>query len=86
MLTSVRRVQKGEEKQSRKMAGIMGSVSGLSWGFGHASSIFLVAVAVIILSINIPHGLFNIFEMWVGVMLLLLGVSAICKRVGGTKR
>ena len=86
MLTSVRRGQKGEEKQSRRMAGITGSISGLLWGFGHASSIFLVAVAVIILSVNIPHGLFDIFEMGVGVMLLLLGMSAIFEGAGGTKR
>ena len=86
MLSSVRRGQKGEEKQSRRRAGISGSISGLLWGFGHASSIFLVAVLVIILSVNIPHELFDIFEMGVGVMLLLLGVSAIRGGDDGTKR
>ncbi len=86
ILSSVRRGQKGEEKQNKRMAGITGSVSGLLWGFGHASSIFLVAVLVIILSVNIPNGLFDIFEMGVGVMLLLLGVSAVCDGGGGAKR
>lgn len=86
MLSSVRRGQRGEEKQSRRTAGITGSISGLLWGFGHASSIFLVAVLVIILSVNIPHGLFDIFEMGVGAMLILLGVSAIRERAGGTRR
>ncbi len=86
VMSSVRRGHNGEEKQSRRTAGITGSVSGLLWGFGHASSIFLVAVLVIILSVNIPHGLFDIFEMGVGAMLILLGVSAICEGGGGTKR
>ncbi len=86
MLSSVRRGQRGEEKQSRRRAGISGSISGLLWGFGHASSIFLVAVLVIILSVNIPHELFDIFEMGVGAMLLLLGVSAIRGGDDGTKR
>ena len=85
MLSSVRRGQRGEEKQSRRTAGITGSISGLLWGFGHASSIFLVAVSVIILSVNIPHELFDIFEMGVGAMLILLGVSAIRERAGGTR-
>lgn len=86
MLSSVRRGQNGGERQGRRMAGITGSISGLLWGFGHASSIFLVAVLVIILSVNIPHELFDIFEMGVGIMLLLLGVSAVCEGGGDTKR
>ncbi len=86
MLSSVRRGQRGEEKQSRRTAGIAGSISGLLWGFGHASSIFLVAVLVIILSINIPHELFDMFEMGVGAMLILLGVSAIFEGAGGARR
>lgn len=87
VMSSVRRGRSGEERQSGRTAGITGSVSGLLWGFGHASSIFLVAVLVIILSVNIPHGLFDIFEMGVGAMLILLGVSAACGGDGGgTKR
>lgn len=86
MLSSVRRGHNGEGKQSRRRAGITGSISGLLWGFGHASSIFLVAVLVIILSVNIPRELFDIFEMGVGAMLILLGVSAICGGAGGAKR
>ena len=86
VMSSVRRGRRGEKRQSRRTAGITGSISGLLWGFGHASSIFLVAVLVIILSVNIPNGLFDIFEMGVGAMLILLGVSAVCEGGGGTKR
>ena len=60
-----------------KSVGIGGATYGMMWGFGHTSAVFLVAVAVFVLAIKIPPHVFGVFEAAVGVMLVVLGASAL---------
>lgn len=47
---------------------------GIFWGLGHASTILLIGVLIIIFKTNIPENYFNYFEAMVGGMLIILGV------------
>jgi cytochrome c biogenesis protein CcdA len=43
------------------------------WGIGHSAVLFLVGVLVLILRVEIPQNVVNIFELAAGVMLIVLG-------------
>lgn len=56
------------------------SLHGLLWGFGHASAIFLMVVIVFVFSPSIPELLFAWFELAVGIMMVVLGLSLFFNR------
>lgn len=56
-----------------------GSILGLFWGLGHASSVAVVSVLVTVFAASIPAILFDSFEIAAGVVLVGLGVM-ICVR------
>ena len=58
-------------------ASIKGAMHGMLWGFGHTTTIFLILVAVFVLSVNIPPHLFGFFEVIQGMILIVLGAFAI---------
>ena len=53
-----------------------GSLLGALWGAGHTSMILLVSAAVFALSLSVPDAVFEGLEAAVGLMLVVLGVSA----------
>jgi high-affinity nickel-transport protein len=50
---------------------------GVAWGVGHTASVALVAVALIVLGVQVPDGFYRTAEMGVALLLLLLGVSTL---------
>src|ERR1035437_2367538 len=63
------------EKKNVWTASLVGGL----WGIGHTISIFVVAVAVVGLKLQIPTWLESRLEAIVGVMLVILGVNALSK-------
>ncbi len=49
---------------------------GVSWGLGHTTILFLAGVILLLLNLHIPERLALLFELLVGVMLILLGIQA----------
>ncbi len=58
-------------------------LAGLSWGIGHALTIFLVGFAVLVFKLTIPDRLALSMEFVVGVVLILLGAPLIRQLVTG---
>lgn len=56
------------------------SLLGAFWGFGHTSMVLLVSFLVFVFALSIPPAVFGGFELVVGVMLVVLGVSVYGKR------
>lgn len=56
------------------------SIAGVLWGVGHSFTIFLIAMIVLIFKVNIPDELSLSFELLVGIMIILLGVSSITNK------
>ena len=50
---------------------------GVAWGVGHTASVALVAVALIVLGVQVPDGFYRAAEMGVALLLILLGVSTL---------
>ncbi len=48
---------------------------GVSWGLGHTTTLFLVAVTILFLKVSVPERLAPVFEFLVGVMLVVLGAQ-----------
>lgn len=48
---------------------------GAFWGMGHTTTLFLVGLLVLMLKVSIPQSLSLSFEILVGVMLVVLGIS-----------
>jgi ABC-type nickel/cobalt efflux system permease component RcnA len=59
------------EQPSLRSSGFIG----LCWGFGHTATLLAVGLTVIALRINVPEPVTQWFEVAVGGMLVLLGVS-----------
>ncbi len=59
-----------------KTTTIQNSVLGVFWGLGHTSMVILVSTLVFAFSLKIPSQIFNGFEFAVGLMLIVLGLSA----------
>lgn len=61
------------------------SVLGVMWGIGHATTLFLAGLVVLALKIAIPSRIALLFEIVVGIMLVILGVltlrKALSKRI-----
>ena len=49
-------------------------VNGFLWGLGHTSTIFIIGLLLILFNIQALKAYFDYFEIFVGVMLILLGV------------
>jgi cytochrome c biogenesis protein CcdA len=52
-------------------------VSATWWGAGHSAMLLLVGVLFLVLRIELPAGLVNVFELAAGLMLAILGVMVI---------
>lgn len=52
-------------------------LNGLFWGIGHTSVLLVAAFFVLMVGKNIPESFSNIFELGVGVMLIILGAKTI---------
>ncbi len=53
------------------------SLLGLFWGFGHAISLALVGLIILLLKISIPEKISLSFEFIVGIMLVILGLNVL---------
>lgn len=51
------------------------SVVGFFWGLGHTLMLLLVGVCVLALRVSIPEFLATVFEFFIGIMLIMLGLS-----------
>lgn len=52
-------------------------ILGALWGLGHTSTLFIAALAVLLLAINIPQEVSSTLEFGVGIMLVLLGATTL---------
>lgn len=55
-------------------------IMGMVWGLGHTTILLAVGILVLVLRIYVPQNLSLIFELIVGIMLILLGFRAV---IGG---
>jgi sulfite exporter TauE/SafE len=62
---------------SRNKSILRSAMVGLSWGIGHTVTLFAAGFAVLIFKLHIPDVLSQSLEFAVGVVLVLLGISAI---------
>lgn len=53
------------------------SLLGLWWGFGHTVSLFVLGIVVLVTHIQISSWLGSIFELIVGVILIVLGIKVL---------
>ena len=58
---------------------------GLYWGLGHASTIFIIGLLMIVFKTTISEKSFNYFEATVGLMLIVLAVYRLIKFFRSTK-
>lgn len=61
-----------EHKKSR-----IAALVGTFWGIGHTTTLFTIGLIVLILKVSIPEKLSLLGEFMVGIILILLGLSAI---------
>ena len=57
------------------------SLFGVIWGVGHATTLFLVGLAILIFKLAIPDKLALSFEFLVGIVLVILGIDVLRKIV-----
>ncbi len=50
---------------------------GFSWGLGHTTTLFLIGIIIILFHLTIPDRLAQLFESFVGIMLIGLGIQVI---------
>ena len=50
---------------------------GISWGLGHTTTLLLIGIAIIALRLTIPERMALLFEFFVGIMLVGLGLQVI---------
>ncbi|MBI4301106.1 MAG: urease accessory protein UreH [Chloroflexi bacterium] len=48
---------------------------GVSWGLGHTTTLLLAGIAILVVRISMPERLSLLFEFFVGVMLIVLGLQ-----------
>ena len=53
------------------------SLLGMFWGFGHAISLFVIGLIILLLKITIPKKIVLSLELIVGIMLVILGVNSL---------
>jgi len=56
------------------------SIVGIIWGAGHVTTLVFMGLLIYTFAITIPSGLFSSFELTVGIMLIVLGITTIFKR------
>jgi len=71
---------KKSSKQLVKESMTRSSMLGVLWGAGHTTTIVLVAFLAYVLSISILTEVFSGLEFGVGIMLVVLGITAIWKK------
>lgn len=54
---------------------------GTFWGIGHTTTLFIVGLFVLLLRLSIPPLVAERLEIFVGIMLIILGIQAIIKKV-----
>ena len=59
---------------SRERTMLHAALIGALWGFGHTLTILAVGSAIILFKLTIPARLGLSMELWVGLMLILLGI------------
>ena len=62
---------------SREKSGLKAALLGICWGIGHTFSLFVVGAGLVLLRAEMPESLSNVFECFVAVMLIALGLRAI---------
>lgn len=65
---------------SRHKHPLKAALVGTFWGAGHTLTLFTVGILVLIFNISINKSLSSIFELFVGVMLILLGLFNLFRR------
>lgn len=77
MLTQLKTKNKEERKtiQKIKSSALRNSLLGALWGLGHTSMILMMSILVFLFSWNLPSQIFDGFELIVGLMLMVLGIS-----------
>jgi high-affinity nickel permease len=70
-LTAVSTLVTGERSSLRA------AILGASWGLGHTLSLVIVGAVLVVLRAEMPARIADIFELFVAVMLVVLGVRAI---------
>src|SRR3954469_18501068 len=70
-LTAVSTLVTGERSSLRA------AILGASWGLGHTLSLVIVGAVLVVLRAEMPARIADIFELFVAVMLVGLGVRAI---------
>jgi hypothetical protein len=58
-------------------SGVRAAMLGASWGVGHTLSLVIVGAALVVLRTEMPARVADVFEMFVAVMLVGLGIRAI---------
>jgi len=53
---------------------------GTFWGIGHTTTLFIVGLFVLILRLSIPEQMAGKLEIFVGIMLIILGIQSIFKK------
>jgi hypothetical protein len=62
---------------SRERGGVKAALLGVCWGLGHTCSLFVVGAGLVLLRAEMPASLSDVFECFVAVMLIGLGLRAI---------
>ncbi len=61
-----------EQKNSLKAA-----LVGVFWGLGHTTTLFIMGIIILLLKLSIPEKLALSFELFVGIMLVILGFRTV---------
>jgi hypothetical protein len=64
---------------SRERSGLRAAFLGLCWGLGHTFSLVVVGALLIVLRAEMPAPISDLFELFVAVMLIGLGVRAVAQ-------
>jgi hypothetical protein len=62
---------------SRESSGVRAALLGAYWGLGHTLSLVAVGAVVVLLRLQMPASMTDVFELMVGVMLVGLGLRSI---------
>jgi ABC-type nickel/cobalt efflux system permease component RcnA len=52
---------------------------GFSWGLGHTTTLMLIGGLILALNVSIPENIAGMFELFVGAMLILIGLQVIVR-------
>lgn len=78
--TQISKNKTRQKSNSIKSTITKSSILGAFWGAGHATTLVIMGIIVYGFAITISHDIFSTFEIGVGLMLLVLGISAILNK------